>query len=119
MESLAIHMVGINRLYFKTIEHVLDRKSLSTFLEHAPEHPAFRWNHLKAEKMLDIRKVRVSLARKTAHTFARDALVLNGAVYPRFCKLYCSLENFDRNLLLLDPRTPVFVYDFDCRCSGD
>ena len=35
MESLAIHMVGTNRLYFKEVEHVLDRKSLSTFPEHA------------------------------------------------------------------------------------
>ncbi len=35
MESLAIHMVGTNRLYFIEVEHVLDRKSLSTFPEHA------------------------------------------------------------------------------------
>ena len=35
MESLAIHMVGINRLYFNEVEHVLDRKSLPTFPEHA------------------------------------------------------------------------------------
>jgi hypothetical protein len=38
------------------------------------EHPAFRWNHLKADKMLEIQKDRASFKRKTAHTFAHDAL---------------------------------------------
>jgi hypothetical protein len=38
------------------------------------EHPAFRWNHLKADKMLGVQKGRVSFKRKTAHTFAQDDL---------------------------------------------
>jgi glucose/arabinose dehydrogenase len=43
-------------------------------LKRAFEHPAFRWLHLKADKMLDIQRCRASLTRKTAHTFAHDAL---------------------------------------------
>ena len=35
VESLAIHMIGTNRLYLKVLEHVLYRKSLSTFPGHA------------------------------------------------------------------------------------
>ena len=52
---------------------------------HAPVHPAFRWNHPKAERMLDIQKVRASLARKTAHIFARVSLerVRNHAPFSR------------------------------------
>jgi hypothetical protein len=38
------------------------------------EHFAFRWNHLKVGKMLQSQKHRASFARKTAHTFAHDAL---------------------------------------------
>jgi hypothetical protein len=38
------------------------------------EHFAFRWNHLKVSKMLQSQKHRASFARKTAHTFAHDAL---------------------------------------------
>jgi hypothetical protein len=38
------------------------------------EHPAFKWKHLKADKMLEIQICRTSFARKTADTFAHDAL---------------------------------------------
>ncbi len=42
MESLAIHLGGKNRLYFKYLEHVLCRKSLSTFPGHALKHAGFK-----------------------------------------------------------------------------
>jgi hypothetical protein len=41
------------------------------------EHPAFKWSHLKADKMLDIQRFRASDNPKTAHTFGSDALDLN------------------------------------------
>ena len=52
MESLAIHMFGTNRLYFNEVEHVLDRKSLSTFPEHALEHFQQKWIPVLHPKML-------------------------------------------------------------------
>jgi hypothetical protein len=57
---------GIKRLYFKKSEHVLID-----------------------ENMLEIQKGRASLTRKTAHTFARDALVVAIFFVPAF-SLRCA-----------------------------
>ena len=50
------------------------KEAILSLVAEALEHPAFKWNHLKADKMLEIQKGRASFARKTAHTFAHDAL---------------------------------------------
>ena len=84
MESLAIHMVGLNRLYFNEVEHVLDRKSLSTFPEHA------RYS-----------KIRASLSRKTAHTFVRDALGKPLAIVPFVSALSGNCHSQDAEPLAL------------------
>ncbi len=67
MESLAVRMVGINRLYFKEVEHVLDRKSLSTFPEHGlmPASQARPWT---------LRRDGVALTVRLTPKSARDAL---------------------------------------------
>ncbi len=44
------------------------------------EHPAFKRNRLKADQMLEIQKDRASSKRKTAYTFAHDALAGADAV---------------------------------------
>ncbi len=44
--------------------------------EEALDHPAFKWNHLKADKMIEIQRFRASDHPKTAHTFGSDALAL-------------------------------------------
>jgi hypothetical protein len=49
----------------------------------ALEHFAFRWNDLKVSKMLQSQKHRASFARKTAHTFAHDALARRQSLSPR------------------------------------
>ncbi len=40
----------------------------------ALDHPAFKWNHLKADKMIEIQRFRASDNPKTAHAFGSDAL---------------------------------------------
>jgi hypothetical protein len=69
MTSMSIHRnIGI--------EDVDPSKWIGLIQSHraALEHFAFRWNHLKVSKMLQSQKHRASFARKTAHTFAHDAL---------------------------------------------
>jgi hypothetical protein len=50
----------------------------------ALEHPAFKWSHLKADKMRDIQRSRAPDNPKTAHTFGSDALDQMGRL-PRVC----------------------------------
>jgi hypothetical protein len=61
-------------IFSKSLARDAGGKPASPFPHPALEHFAFRWNHLKVGKMLQSQKHRASFARKTAHTFAHDAL---------------------------------------------
>ncbi len=75
----------MNVIDSNTLERDAGGKPVPTFPHPALDHPAFKWHHLKADKMIEIQRFRASDNPKTAHTFGSDALEarLNASTLPQ------------------------------------